>query len=332
MKRIDILDLIKIILSIFLVAIHCQLFPMFLYPWLRLAVPLFFIISSYLLFSKINNSPKIEKKQIIRHYILRLCKLYLFWFIVLLPITFYVRRNIFDNGILVGVLKTLLSGSTFIASWYIFATIIGTILIDYLSNKLNNKVLLLLVVFAYIICCLTSSYTFILEKNSIINNFFSYLNLVIEPQFSFLVSLIYIYYGKLFAEGKKQINKRLNVILIILFCILLYCEWFFIYKSYGFFNKDCYIFIAPAALLIFNYVKNIKVFIKNSKLLRQLSSFTYPLHASVITILSYCFKKYIHNDDILSTVCFFATIIVCTLLFLAIKKLEKKIKVLKYSY
>lgn len=268
MKKIDILDLVKIILSVFLVAIHCQLFPMFLYPWLRLAVPLFFIISSYLLFSKINNSPKIEKKQIIRHYILRLCKLYLFWFIVLLPITFYVRRNIFDNGILVGVLKTLLSGSTFIASWYIFATIIGTILVDYLSNKLNNNVLLLLFGFVYIICCLTSSYTFILEKNSTINTFFSYLNLVIEPQFSFLVSLIYIYYGKLFAEGKIQINKRLNVILIIVFCILLYFEWFIIYKSYGFFNKDCYLFIAPAALLIFNYVKNVKVFIKNSKLLR----------------------------------------------------------------
>ena len=52
----DILDLAKFIFSLMILAIHTSLFPKILYPWLRIAVPMFFIISSFLLFKKINNS------------------------------------------------------------------------------------------------------------------------------------------------------------------------------------------------------------------------------------------------------------------------------------
>ena len=40
-ENYDIFDLVKLILSIMIVAIHTSLFPTILYPWLRLAVPLF---------------------------------------------------------------------------------------------------------------------------------------------------------------------------------------------------------------------------------------------------------------------------------------------------
>ena len=69
MKNYDIFDLTKYTLSIMVIAIHSCLFPMILYPWLRLAIPLFFIISSFLLFIKINFSSKNEKNTIIKKYI-----------------------------------------------------------------------------------------------------------------------------------------------------------------------------------------------------------------------------------------------------------------------
>lgn len=43
----DVLDLAKFVLAFFVVAIHTSFFPKYLYPWLRVAVPLFFIISSF---------------------------------------------------------------------------------------------------------------------------------------------------------------------------------------------------------------------------------------------------------------------------------------------
>ena len=58
-KNLDILDLVKVILSIIVVGIHINPFGEYsglYYPICRIAVPLFFMISSYLLFSKLKNN------------------------------------------------------------------------------------------------------------------------------------------------------------------------------------------------------------------------------------------------------------------------------------
>lgn len=334
MKKIDILDLTKIILTFMVVAIHSQLFPMVLYPWLRIAVPLFFIISSYLLYTKISISPKEDKTKIIKHYIHRLLKLYIFWFIVLLPVTIYVRRTWFDNGIMIGLIKVItqpLLNSTFVASWYIIATIIGTLIIDYLSTHINHVVLLLLSVFIYIICCFTSSYSFLYKEVDFFGIISKYT--IIDPHNSFMVSLIYIYIGKTIAEKNLKIKKGLNIFMIIFSSLLLYLEWFLIYKASGEFNKDCYFFLLPLAFFGFMFIINLNIKIDNSKLLREFSNFTYPLHASICVILNHIFKDFLNINDLLSgVICFLITIIICFISFVIVKKIEKKIKLLKYSY
>ena len=53
MKNNDTFDILKYILSFMIIAIHTGGgYARALYPWLRIAVPLFFMISAYLLFSK----------------------------------------------------------------------------------------------------------------------------------------------------------------------------------------------------------------------------------------------------------------------------------------
>ncbi|MBQ8892264.1 MAG: acyltransferase family protein [Bacilli bacterium] len=332
MKKYDILDITKLILSIMVVAIHTELFPMVLYPWLRLAVPLFFVISSFLLYSKINNSPKEEKNKIIKNYIQRLLKLYLFWFICLLPITIYIRREWFSDGLIIGITKVIIKpfvGSTFVASWYIVATILGTLIVDKLSSKLNYKILLPLFVFIYLICCGTSSYSFLLNNIAIPKALF---DIYIEPHCSFLVSLIYILFGKMLSENKFKIPNKNNLILIIIFSVLLYLEWYIVYRITGTYNNDCYIFILPVSILIFNYLKEIKIKINNSKLLRQFSNMTYPLHASTSRIVNTVLEMLITNSLIKGILNFIITIIICIIAFIIIKKLEKKYKFLKYAY
>ena len=130
-------DVLKFFLSLIVVTIHVNLTSQILLPWSRIAVPLFFVISSYFLFSKINLTEKYdEQKLILKKYIFRNLKLYAFWFIALLPITLYYRKW-FDAEIFVGFfkfVKAVLFQSTFRASWYIMATIIGTIIVFYLSK------------------------------------------------------------------------------------------------------------------------------------------------------------------------------------------------------
>ena len=331
MKNYDIFDLTKIVLCIMVIAIHTQLFPKILYPWLRLAVPIFFLISSYLLYSKVNQSAKELKKQIICRYIVRLMKLYVFWFVVLLPITLYVRKDWFINGIVSGILLMIIkffTGSTFIASWYISASIFGTLIVDFITNRIHNyKLLLVLFVVIYFGCCFTSSYIF-LFKNININSLFK----IFQPHTSFFVGLIYIFLGKLMSDNKIKINKKINIIAIIFFAILLYIEWFLLFKISGIYNNDCYFMLLPLAFLIFNYIKNITICIDNSKIFRQFSNFSYPLHASFARLLNPVLAAFISHNIISSFLSFIITVLVCVMLFWMVKKLECKFKLLKYSY
>lgn len=135
----DSIDLAKIILSLMVVAIHVP--PArggayeILIPILRTAVPIFFMLSGYLLFGKIKDCTIEEKKSIVTNYIIRILKLYLSWFVILLPVTI-IRGDYFVDGISVGILEILkdfVLGSTFPASWYLMAVVIGTILVFIIS-------------------------------------------------------------------------------------------------------------------------------------------------------------------------------------------------------
>ena len=328
MKNYDIFDLTKFILSFMIVGIHTKLLPMIIYPWARLAVPIFFIISSFLLFNKINYS-KDNKRIIIKHFIIRLLKLYIFWFIVLLPITVLVRKDWFSDGILYGILNIIIrpfTSSTFIASWYISALIIGTLIVDKISEVINYKYLIGLFLIAYLGCCYISSYNFLCNFSLFHGNF-------IDPQCSFLVSLIYILFGKIISENKFKINNKTNLILIIVFLILLYIEWFIIYRITLKNTNDCYIMVLPTTVLVFNYIKSINITLKNPKLLRQLSSFIYPSHASVALIINYFSKLLFVNNELLQGVFnYIITLTICVTSFFIVKKLETKLKILKYSY
>ena len=321
-KNIDILDLTKFILSLMIVAIHTGLFPSVLYPWLYLAVPLFFIISSYLLFSKIKSLPAEKHKETIKHYIFRILKLYLFWFIVLLPITIQIRDGWFADGLWIGLFKTTINlflGSTFVASWFLTALIFDTLIVNKLSKK-HNKFLLFISIVSYLICCYFSSYHYILSSpiyDSVINFY--------NPALSMFVGLIFIMVGKMFAEKEITLSKKKSIILFIVSCGMLYVEWFAIYRIAGFNSNGCYIAIIPTTIFLFNLIKNVKLQIKNSKILRQFSNFTYPLHGSIVHVL-------LKLGVPIGFFNFSITLIICLLFFFIVKKLECKIEFLKYSH
>lgn len=121
------IDILKYIMSLFIIMIHIGYSHD--YPIIRVAVPVFFIISSYLFFSKINKVGEKEWSQILINFIIRAFKLYIFWFIVLLPVTIVERRwYLLDfYGIIEQLIVGVLFKSTFLASWYISAYVIGII-------------------------------------------------------------------------------------------------------------------------------------------------------------------------------------------------------------
>lgn len=331
----DILDLTKFVLSIMVVAIHTQLLLPILYPWLRLAVPLFFTISSFLLFSKINNNSKKggkQPKQIIKNFCSRQAKLYLFWFIVLLPITIHIRSDwiIPKRPYIIyvyNILKHIFFNSTFAASWFIPANVIATIIIYKLSKKINYRLLLISFTIIYFLCCFGSYFTGVvfLKKITII-----YDQIFSSPLMSFPVALIWVFIGKMFADNTiniKIINRKP-------YCLFLFFSMVLLFIECKIFSNRCYIFSLPVVILIFKLLLNTNISLKNAKLLRTTSTITYPLHASIAVVIRSILRRITSNLNLINIISFFTTLLLCYIACFVILKLEKKkyFKFLQYSH
>jgi len=188
------IDVSKLILSLFVVSVHVNPFGEQLgdirFPLTRIAVPLFFIFSSFFLFKKLGATGEAkERKRIIFDYCKRNLVLYFSWFIVLLPINAYVK-DYFKGDILLSlkmIVVDLVTGSAFTGSWFILATIIGSLIVFFLSRYIKNSVLIILGIIVNLICCSSGNY-FTLIEESFYGGLIS--NIPFKIYLSFFVSII----------------------------------------------------------------------------------------------------------------------------------------------
>lgn len=222
-QRRDFIDVTKFALSILIVVIHISpiesLNPV-LRPFLRTAVPLFFLISAYLFFKKYGEAETIEKKIArIERYVKRNLQLYFFWLIVLLIPTLSYRQW-FSDGLLSGLfwaLHSFLFGSTFIASWYIMASIIATLIIVVASRYLGNKTILLLSAIPYLACCAMSNY----GASPLVAPHYDTLCYAFgsNDYNSFWVAIFWIAAGKCIADNELRLSKvNTSSLLAIIAC------------------------------------------------------------------------------------------------------------------
>ena len=237
------------------------------------------------------------------------------------------------------LISNTLFSSTFPGSWYLIASIEGTLIVSFLSEKINWKLALVLFLIINILCSITQCYHTLFADFSFLKKTYYYYSILFSrPQFNFSVSLIYILLGKLFAEGKFDgIKKSTFIFIVIISVILLYIEWRFIYSLNGYYNKDCYIFLVPLSFGIFGLIKNVDIKLNNSKLLRQISNFSYPFHISFVMVIHTILDKisFISFSETLYSTITFIIVIVCTIIaFFIVHYLEKNkyLNFLKYSH
>lgn len=336
-------DIVKFVLSLLVVAIHSELYPMVLYPWLRIAVPLFFMMSSYFLFSKLREASKDNHRAIVSKFIVRNLQLYFCWFIILLPITIYLRKESwFSNDFLetiLTILKSFLFGSTFVASWFIIATIIG-VLIIYLLCKLlqNNYIVFLISLFAFCVVTLASSYEYVIADTFVFVAIKGYINIFDGLVNSFPAALFWVFMGKLFAEQKIKLKSTsLLIVLMICSCIALFIEWKFVMSLDGSYNNDSYFMLAPLCVLIFLGIEKIKpLYRKNAVYFKRASTIIYVVHGSLLPVVTKLTSIVFHvRTPLLS---FVFTVVGCITIYIfieiAIKTCGKHrmIKTLKMLY
>lgn len=177
----------------------------------RWAVPFFFVISSFLLFSKEDPSSCNIDKQTLIKYVKRIAILYAAWFIVNLPSTIYlelIRPGIGKIDTWVSFIKGALLSMTFAGSWYLLSSIFSAFLLFQMSKKFPTKKCILISILPFSLCLLTSAYGGLLPTG--IFNILRWLRFPLN----IFGGVMYFSIGKYLFENKEQFLKRSSLLYI----------------------------------------------------------------------------------------------------------------------
>ena len=281
------IDLAKFIAAILVVAIHTQPFKGTDYDYYftcfcRLAVPFFFVASSYFFFRR--PSPDVKK------YTKRLGTLYLMWFILELPIVYKRFFVDFDHSLPLQILnffKELVFNNTWWASWYIMASILSVTIIVFIQRRyrLDNKSLLIIAVGGYFLSLISSGYYGVLDSffNERLQFYHKAFSWCFHPANSFIVALIYVMIGKILSESEWQkwsAFKRESVVIVLLVvCLCAGMAEVHLLKWSAYIN-DAFVFLPFVTIIGFVILLKTDIKIKPSIALwlRNLSILIYILH------------------------------------------------------
>lgn len=320
-------DILKFVMSVFVVATHTGLFAPHLTPLVRLAVPAFFVLSGYFFFSKINTFETFKDKtnylkKSIRHNLI----LYASWFLVLSPLTFYVR-DYFSSGVAKGIfslVKDFFLASTFQSSWYITALIIGLIFVFFMSQKLNNFTLITIGVLFYIPALLSSNYLFVVSLNDTAKTVYdAFTDIFSFPCRNFFVSVIYLTLGKVLAEKKKNMKLKKDFLIFLLCFILLIAEYLLlVFGRVQIKDTDCFVLLPAAAYYLCSWALSLNVTCSFSGSLRKISTISYCAHMAVFMLTGKLLST-LDIKDFGNIIVFALTLVITWAVCLVIIKSEK---------
>lgn len=328
-KVIPGLDILKFIMALLIVAIHSEAvndFPIVyevMNPVIMSAVPMFFVISAFLLFRKIRQSQLSgqQERGILLHFTWRLFLLYSFWMVVQFPLVIHTRHYLSMSFLefIYNFLLDIAFRSTFHGAWFFSALVVGTWLIYFASKMLKDKTIWILPLFVAL---------YIYHADDLPVQYqtfwFLYQENVINPQNSFLVSLFWISAGFILANPdiiEKIENLHNSYVMGGLFCI----AWLL---SIMLLDLKV-IMVLPLFVLFYNWNLESKPVYK---MMRQSSILIFTLHFIFIGI----FRMVCPNVELLQHGLYLYVILVllCLLSSLVILKLKdcKIFSWLKYSY
>lgn len=193
----------------------------------RMAVPIFFLISGYLLMYRLNITK--NKKEYIKNYFKRLIKLYIIWTIIYLPII--ITRLITNKYGLISDFMIFFRNTIFDGSvthlWYIKDLAVAIIIICILKRlNLNDKKILAISLSLYLLGIWVDTYygllVSIVGKKSIITTIIRiYTKVFVTTRNGLFFGLIYVFLGMIIYNSKGQ-KKKINLQKYTLLFLILY--------------------------------------------------------------------------------------------------------------
>lgn len=207
-KQYNGLDLLKFVMALFVIMIHVApnqhsetLLTLFI-PLMSIAVPVFFVISSVLIFSKLNGGGY----SALWRYIKRLGILYFCWFVIdgwyIVVRKPYIHEG-FPDGLL-HIFKDMIFASTFPGSWYLSASIVGVVLV-YVISRYTHPVFTFLL--SFVLAYYVSRYSNFPESFQVPYHWYAS-HFREEVNLSFPGNMVWISIGQLLYMSKSWIESH----------------------------------------------------------------------------------------------------------------------------
>lgn len=294
--KYDTVDLFKFIGSIFIFLMHLNMFgdsSTLRFSWellARWAVPFFFIVSSFFLFSK--EVDNIIDKQTLNKYLKRLFILYLAWFIFNFPSVVYlrlIRPGISQSDTWVSFIKGALLSSTFAGSWYLLSSAFSAVLLYLLSKRFSTRTCILISAVPLILCMLSSAYGGLLPES--VSRVLRWLNFPLN----IFGGVFYFSLGKLLFE-KRETFLKAPLWAFILLAIVSFDLYSLEIKSTIRLkinqSSDFAFALLPLAVSIALFCLKAKSQIPNSDSLRKMSTIIYCAQGNVLCAVSFIGKYF----------------------------------------
>lgn len=223
------LDVMKLVMAVVVVAIHTRPEMSFSSAFIRrffeiiysLAVPFFFMGSGFLLFRKVELPLNVNGSKRILGYLFRICRLYLLWTVIYLPLTiygFYIDGVPPLKALAAFARNVLLIGENYLSwpLWYLLALIVAVGIIHVLLKLKVSSVWVL--IFSVLMACVGVGLDYCHEKsimNPIIEIYFS---IFLKTRNGFFVGFLYVALG-MFCATIERIQIKFVLLLFMIGCV-----------------------------------------------------------------------------------------------------------------
>lgn len=239
-----------------------------------IAVPVFFVLSSYFVFRKMRLS--YSYKPIVQ-FELRINRLYFSWIVLLSPIILMMwHKEYLDNNILVSVglfVKNYFLAYQFGASWFLGALVVGVPVIVILTKIFQEEFVGILPLIVYL-------YLYIVDESHFFYSW--YIHTIRTPLLSFPNGLLWLCIG--YYMTNEYIMLRLLKIPNYLYAIII---TFYLLSSLF---LESYLFIIKiptvVSVIMLLYKMKFRIGLEKCKFLRNSSIVIFCMHFNIICILN----------------------------------------------
>lgn len=296
-KQYATIDILKFICALLVICIHTSPFldvsgeiDFFVVQILgRVAVPFFFIISGFFVFSHLDYSKSWNDEvnlAYIKKYLLRIFKIYLLWTIIYLPLSIWNGyKDGFTITYVIRYIRDFFINGSYYHLWYLPGLIFSSAFVYFLLLKFGKKKTFFTVLILYIVGSLYNIYSVSFMDNPLIS---LYNTLFMTTRNGLFFGSIFVFLGAALANFEDYMDKRTCLFAGTISFIAMMIEAY-VLRSFGFMHAltSMYLFLLPTVFFFFQYLIQVDMKIHPIyKVLRNMSLLIYVLHIMFVTIFA----------------------------------------------